>query len=316
MPFRGNENLLRMRASTVSSVSPHGQILGGAMVGHNVEGPVLDAAHVEAAAERLRRDLTKHAEWINADIRRSNELLRQQVTEALQRRREKLLNDRRLTASLSIPIRPRGTAATYPAPVKRSRPRLIDRVPSSPFSPEPAMEQAVYEDVLEIVSSATKAFERSPSTFASMGEEQLRDHVVVMLNGNYGGAATGETFNGSGKTDILLRVGDRNAFIGECKVWSGAGAFAEAIEQLRGYLVWRDTKAAVVLFIRNRDVTAVIEKARRVLAEHEACVRVEPVKDQTMRSDFVLRSALDDERLIRMALLPVVMPQKPKPTSG
>jgi hypothetical protein len=34
----------------------------------------------------------------------------------------------------------------------------------------------------------------------------------------------------------------------------------EALGQLFGYLVWRDTKAAILLFIRNKDVTAVIER--------------------------------------------------------
>jgi len=31
------------------------------------------------------------------------------------------------------------------------------------------------------------------------------------------GKATGETFNRARKTDILLREGDRNVFIAECK---------------------------------------------------------------------------------------------------
>jgi hypothetical protein len=34
-----------------------------------------------------------------------------------------------------------------------------------------------------------------------------------------------------------------------------------ALEQLFSYLVWRDTKAAILLFIRNVDITAMIEKA-------------------------------------------------------
>jgi hypothetical protein len=37
--------------------------------------------------------------------------------------------------------------------------------------------------------------ERSPSAFAGMGEEHLRDHFLVQLNGHFEGNATGETFN-------------------------------------------------------------------------------------------------------------------------
>jgi hypothetical protein len=65
-------------------------------------------------------------------------------------------------------------------------------------------------------------------------------------------------------------------------------------QQIRS-LAWRDTKAALVLFIRNRDVTAVIKKARQTLANHDGCVRVEPAPDESVRSDYVLRSAIDSD---------------------
>jgi hypothetical protein len=63
--------------------------------------------------------------------------------------------------------------------------------------------------------------ERSPSAFHHMDEEALRTHFLVQLNGHYEGQATGETFNYEGKTDILVRSGDRNIFIAECKFWGG-----------------------------------------------------------------------------------------------
>lgn len=37
-----------------------------------------------------------------------------------------------------------------------------------------------------------------------MGEEHIRDHILVSLYGQFEGAATSETFNRSGKTDILF----------------------------------------------------------------------------------------------------------------
>lgn len=42
----------------------------------------------------------------------------------------------------------------------------------------------------------------------------------------------------------------------------------DALKQLFGYLVWRDTKAAILLFIRNKDVTAVIDNAIAKIKEH------------------------------------------------
>src|SRR5262249_10958172 len=95
---------------------------------------------------------------------------------------------------------------------------------------------------LKVMGDMALMMERSPRTFAKLEEEEIRDHFLLQLNGHYEGSATGETFNAAGKTDILVREGNRNLFIGECKIWHGSNKFAEAIDQLLGYLTWRDTK--------------------------------------------------------------------------
>ena len=74
-----------------------------------------------------------------------------------------------------------------------------------------------YEHILSVISNMVAVMERSPRAFKDMGEEDLRTHFLVHLNGHYEGQATGETFNYEGKTDILIRAGGRNIFIAECK---------------------------------------------------------------------------------------------------
>lgn len=132
---------------------------------------------------------------------------------------------------------------------------------------------ALYAHVLSVIESMGRAMERTLAVYRTHEEEQLRDQLLTMLNTHYEGQATGETFNASGKTDILVRVDDRNVFIGECKWWSGPKAFADAIEQLYGYFTWRDTKLAVVIFVRAKGLTEIIAKARDVLAEHKTFIR-------------------------------------------
>ncbi len=95
---------------------------------------------------------------------------------------------------------------------------------------------------LKIMQDMALVMERSPEAFKSMDEEALRQHFLVQLNAQFEGKATGETFNMGGKTDILLREADRNAFIAECKFWKGPKGFGEAIDQLLGYASWRDSK--------------------------------------------------------------------------
>jgi hypothetical protein len=99
-------------------------------------------------------------------------------------------------------------------------------------------------------------------------EEDRRHVILTALNSHYRGKATAEAFNVAGKTDILVRHEERNLFIAECKVWSGAQAFSEAIDQLFRYAAWRDTKLAVVVFVSEKDLTSIVEKARDTLEAH------------------------------------------------
>jgi len=69
---------------------------------------------------------------------------------------------------------------------------------------------------------------------------------------------------------MLVRHEGNNRFIGACKFWSGVKGFLASIEQLFGYTAWRDTKLAVVMFVRERALTDIIEKAREAIADTSA----------------------------------------------
>ncbi|AWQ04280.1 hypothetical protein B9G73_05835 [Bordetella bronchiseptica] len=125
-----------------------------------------------------------------------------------------------------------------------------------------------YEQALKIMQDMAVVMERSPRAFKSMNEEALRQHFLVQLNGQFEGKATGETFNMEGKTDILLREGDRNVFIAECKIWKGPKAFDEAINQLLGYATWRDGKAAILLFNRGVGTSTVLAGIDTTMKQH------------------------------------------------
>jgi len=83
--------------------------------------------------------------------------------------------------------------------------------------------------------------ERHPSTYAGKGEEALRDDLLATLSTHFPGA-TAETFNKTGKTDLLIRHENENGFVAECKFWSGSKSYHDAIGQLLGYLTWRDRR--------------------------------------------------------------------------
>ena len=175
-----------------------------------------------------------------------------------------------------IPIRRRDDAPkTYVIPVVRKKVAPVMPVASNaPYAPEPTWAIEHYEQAIQIMQDMALVMERSPEAFKSMDEEALRQHFLVQLNGQFEGKATGETFNMSGKTDILLREGDRNVFIAECKFWKGPKAFDEAVDQLLGYLTWRDSKSVILVFNRGTDTSTVIKGINQKMTEHTCYKRV------------------------------------------
>lgn len=160
----------------------------------------------------------------------------------------------------------RDTEPTFAIPAKRREsPAKRPTVAIGKYEPEPILDEKEYQHILEVLKSMSLVIERNPSSFASLDEEAIRDHFLLQLNGHYEGSATGETFNASGKTDILIRAENRNVFIAECKFWRGPKGFDEAIDQLLGYLSWRDSKCALLVFNKTKDSTAVRQKMHEVM---------------------------------------------------
>jgi hypothetical protein len=60
------------------------------------------------------------------------------------------------------------------------------------------MDAGIYNETRDIMHSMTLVMERSPTSFARMGEEDIRQQFLVQLNGRFEDAATGETFNYEG----------------------------------------------------------------------------------------------------------------------
>lgn len=168
------------------------------------------------------------------------------------------------------------------------------------------MAEQDYREALRVLRDQAIALERTPSLAAKLKEEEIRDVLLIGLNGQFEGKAGGELFNGGGKTDILIRVDNRNIFIGECKVWHGEKSMDEAHEQLFSYLVWRDTKAAILLFIRNKDVTAVIRKAVAKIWKHPNFKR-DRLSNREGEYEFTMHASDDPEREIHLTFIPFAL---------
>jgi hypothetical protein len=236
--------------------------------------------------------------YVELDITNYHNRLTDRVKKAVAERKRILLNQLNFVGSLNIPVRRRESVPqTYAVPSVKRRPRIERPVVSSgAFKPEPALPVEEYEHILSVTQNMAVMLERSPSTFAKLSEEEIRDHFLVQLNGHYEGRATGETFNRDGKTDILIRDNNQNVFISECKFWGGAKAFGGIIDQLLGYASWRDTKMAIFLFNRNKATSKVLEQIPGLVKAHANFKREFPGRLDETRFRYVLHQKGDANR--------------------
>lgn len=63
---------------------------------------------------------------------------------------------------------------------------------------------AAYRKALQVVYDTGRQMEALPSKYAGKDEEAIRDHLLSVLASHFQ-SATGETFNKTGKTDVLVR---------------------------------------------------------------------------------------------------------------
>lgn len=308
VPYEGERAFFFLKPSRSTLNPPRASITETEVI-LTFEDRQLDGERVRGQMDRELDEIDRWLAWSREMTERYNSSLFDIALSAVRQRKERLLRDRQTVAGLGIPVRRRGDAPSYAVPVRRRRPSII-KPPvrtSGSYQPEPTLSEADYEEAIRVISNSCRQLERSPTTTLRLDEEERRDLLLVALNSQFEGQAGGEVFNGAGKTDILLRVDNRNVFIAECKIWRGPKAFRQAIDQLLGYLVWRDTKGAIVLFIQAKAATDVISKASNALAEHPRCTRVIGGATPEERQDFVLLAENDPARETRIALLPAVI---------
>jgi hypothetical protein len=271
-----------------------------------IEIPPGTAQTPESIRDEWISQLNVAANRVNAQLDRVITLLRDDLAPKIAERYNAVKQLEVLKEELTIPIG--RSDQQLPVLVQRRELRVVDQLPAKSGAvtiPNYSINAEVYEDILRTIEAMSRSMERTP-TLAQLQEEDIRNVILFVLNANYEGRAAGEVFNGAGKTDILLNIENANAFIGECKFWPGEKNFPTDIDQLLSYLVWRDSKAALILFLTQVNPSAIIEKAQKVIREHDCFISVtNEVAEGTSR--YVVRSKKYQDRTIDFALIPVVV---------
>jgi len=268
VPFDGDAELFKVQPQSYTLNPPRAEIRNGELLLTYVRTDHNGAA-IKQEYQDTVNSINQYLRSLSESALQFNGQLETLVTSQLKTRKDRLLADAGMTASIGLPMKKRqGMPTTYAVPVTRRIPKIEQISVGGSFKPEPTLSREDYEEILRIMRNMVRVMELSPHAFLGMGEEDLRYHLLVQLNGVFQGQATGETFNFQGKTDILISVDGRNVFIAECKFWKGEKAFLGTIDQLLSYLSWRDTKAAVIIFNRNADFSAVLAKIAEIGPKH------------------------------------------------
>jgi hypothetical protein len=304
IPVSGTLELLQCRPTTHVMWSEEVPVLAGELQ-YEIICFWQDEDKIKRRLEEFKRPVLRQLENVNAEVEQYNVGLKKFVGDALTQRREELLKKNSFVASLGVPLKSsQNVPTTFSVPL--NTPKKIQatapKVTTQPFSPEPTMEKQAYTEILQTIHDVGKQFERMPSTYTGKDEESLRDHILLMLEPRFEGSATGETFNKTGKTDILLRHEGNNIFVGECKFWSGKKGFLATIDQILGYLTWRDSKAAVIMFVRNREIVPVLKTIEEETPSHSCFDSFVKCVDESW-SEYNFHLPDDSNRSVKLAVL-------------
>lgn len=170
------------------------------------------------------------------------------------------------------------------------------------------IDNETYLFVLNRLHTIGKNMECLPSTHRGKSEEDLRDLLILGLQPHIEGEVTGESFNHGGKTDILVRRGQANVLVAECKMWRGPEYFKSGISQLLRNLTWRDRRAALVLFVRNKGMSQVLQAVPAAAMKHAHYVRSVSEADETIPT-YCFRGHHDPGHEVQVSVLAFHLPE-------
>ena len=308
VPFEGDRDLFFHRGNTFNYNPPRGSISGQRLF-HTYTMRQPNADQVNEDFEKFLADIEQHLGWLRPDVEAFNASIPKLVKEQIEYRRERSTVANDVASGLKFKMRKRDQAPPLSMPVKRKKVNPTLPKPKETKLQEPILSDARYEEILGVLRNMSVAMERSPHAFAGMDEETLRFQFLVPLNGQFETDARGEVFNSNGKTDILITEDGRNIFIAECKIWRGEDAHSKTVDQILGYLSWRDTKAAIILFNKNKNFSQVLAKIPDVMKAHPNFVR--EIDRQLSETEFryLFKHKDDAERQITLSVLAFDVPK-------
>jgi hypothetical protein len=262
-----------------------------------------DSQAITSESSQIIENIKHQSNSVNEQVRQYNVALKNRASNAVIRRKTELLKQSNLLESLGVPIkRADNVAESFSVPIKKKqiviqKPLTSDKA----FVPEPVLDKQVYWQILKTCHDLGVEMERHPSIYKGKGEEALRDLFLMMLSPNFD-SVTGETFNKQGKTDILIKHEGKNIFVAECKFWHGSKLHHETINQILSYLTWRESKAAIIYFLDNKNLQPVLDGIESESPKHPCYVNKQN-KNGEAWFNYHFHLLSDNTRGVELAIL-------------
>ncbi len=273
-PNKNIDTIVRLQSSTFTFGSSVRIIFHNDKIAFSTETKGYHLSLDEASIAKNIENGINHARTVanqkNNDINQENDSLKSQVQNLIGERKRKLEEDKEklksLTSKINIPLRKKDDPTAKKIEINQKP--IIKKIKPSPKLPEEyVLDDQKVLDIISYLDNQGKQFEKAPKSYEHLGEENLRDVLLINLNALFEGKATGETFSKKGKTDIYLNIDKGNILVFECKIWKGKDLYKDAIDQLRGYLTWRHNFGIVITFVRNKNFSNVLTESEKAIKE-------------------------------------------------
>lgn len=291
-PFSGEIELFKCRASTFSLSGYPNIELGKNYLVIAIE-KTLSEMNVENSKDEVLKQLKNDIDSIrsgisycNKDVDNFNSSLKSTITVLLNEKKKRVESYYSIASMFEVPVTRNDFAVTHIS-IKRKITPISHCYDKKEYY---CINDKEYEDILNAIKHTVSTYERTPSSYKSMHEEDLRNALLATLNAMYQGGAMGEAFRNNGKTDISIERENRAAFVAECKMWTGQKEIEDAIHQLDSYLTWRDCKTALIYFVRRKDFLKVMKIAKTTIENLENVRQIDEIDKNELKCVVVSNS--------------------------
>lgn len=156
---------------------------------------------------------------------------------------------------------------------------------------------------LKIIAETGRQFERIPTVYAPKSDEELREYIQAALQSGVGNSTAGLTVSSVGMSELLTRVNGINTFVADCMSWKGQKVLLQRVDRLLSYLTLSHSCAAVIVFVRNREFSLVVDAVAQALPYHSGYLGIKGRRSSS-QSDyrFNLKGKPQDEVTVSILL--------------